>query len=427
MSNLRHRLLELVRARFADRPLPLQLVFWDGDSFEFSPSPSVTLTLKSPAIVRYLWSGDFARLGDAFVEGTIEVDGRIDDVLEIGISLAERLGRIKSVNYVAGLGKLLPRSHSRRRDAANIGYHYDLGNEFYRLWLDDLMVYSCAYFRTGSEDINAAQQQKLDHICRKLLLKPGETLLDIGCGWGGLLGWAATHYGINGVGITLSKHQYGFAQTSLREAGLADRIEIRLQHYGDLDESERFDKIVSVGMYEHVGLSRLPEYFRKIAALLRPGGAVLNHGIFATDASGSPRGPAGGEFIDRYVFPGGAVPHLSRVLIELARVGLEFADAEDLRPHYALTLRHWSQRLERHREQAVQLAGERNVRIWRMFLAGMAHAFDRGWLSIAQVLAFKPSRDGTVRRPWTRDYQYRDVGDCAGEVPSAGRLDRTSH
>ncbi len=239
--------------------------------------------------------------------------------------------------------------------------------------------------------------------------------------------WAAEKYGVHGVGVTLSERQYASASETMASSGLANLIEIRLQHYMDIRECEAFDKIVSVGMYEHVGLRNLPTYFQAVARMLRPGGVFLNHGIVSTDASGRPRGPPGGRFIDRHVFPGGAVPHLSRVLIELSQAGLEFADAEDLRPHYALTLQHWSRRLEANRDQAIEAAGPEVFRIWRVFLAGMAYAFDHGWLSVAQVLSFKPSSSGEVRRPWTRAYQYRDAAlpEESRPVQIAGKLDWT--
>jgi cyclopropane-fatty-acyl-phospholipid synthase len=403
---LRSRLLAYLRSRLADDPPPLRLVFWDGERFDFAPAPSVTITLHSPALLRTLLRGDFAKLGDAYVEGKLTVDGSIDDILRTGIALAERIGKSTAVNRMTRLARLVPRRHSRRRDAADVSYHYNVGNDFYRLWLDDEMIYSCAYFRDGTEDINLAQRQKLDHICRKLMLKPGERLLDIGCGWGGLLRFAARHYGVSGVGITLSGPQCAYARELMASDRLGERIDIRVQDYRDLKPHEPFDKVVSVGMYEHVGLANLARYFATVHRLLRPGGIFLNHGVYATDAEGRAQGPAGGEFIDRYVFPGGAVPHLSRAIFEAARAGFEFADAEDLRPHYARTLEHWSRRLEARREEAIAAAGDKYYRVWRVYLAGMAQAFDRGWLSVAQVLSFKPAADGSVRRPWTRDYQY---------------------
>jgi cyclopropane-fatty-acyl-phospholipid synthase len=419
---MRERLLAYFRTRLTGEALPLRLVFPDGNHFDFSVSPRVTLIFHSNKPVRALLKGDIQSVGDCYVDGAIPVDGNVNDILAVGLSLADRLGRLRTFKRIARLAQYFARRRSPQTDAANVQYHYDVGDDFYRLWLDALMIYSCAYFKTGAEDIHTAQRQKLDHLCRKLMLMPGERLLDVGCGWGGLLIWAATHYGIHGVGITLSERQFVHAKTQVAACGLADRIEIRLQDYRDLPGDAPYDKIISVGMYEHVGLENLSSYFSMIADRLAAGGAFLNHGIVATDPEGRPRGPAGGEFIDRYVFPGGAVPHLARVLVELSRAGLEFADAEDLRPHYALTLRHWSRRLEAQRDAAIRTAGEKRFRIWRVFLAGMACAFDRGLLSVAQVLSFKPLATGEVTRPWTRAYQYADSD--WDPIPRAGRLDK---
>jgi cyclopropane-fatty-acyl-phospholipid synthase len=402
--SLRNRFLTRLRDRLGDHPVPIRVGFWDGEVFDFAPRPTVSITLRSRRLLRWFLTGDMARLGRAYVAGEIEVEGRLHDVLQIGVALAERLGKSPALR---GLLRLLRRfPHTVAADSAAIRYHYDVSNDFYRLWLDRNMVYSCAYFETGEEDLDTAQEQKLDHICRKLRLQPGEKLLDIGCGWGGLLCWAADRYGIEGIGITLSDQQFAFARERVAAMGLAQRIEIRRQDYREIPGEAVFDKIVSVGMYEHVGIANLPLYFNTIARLLRPGGSVLNHGITATDRDGHAQGPPGGEFIDRLVFPGGEVPHISRVLYEFAGAGLEILDMEDLRSHYPPTLLHWVRRLDAVRDKAIEAAGVERYRIWRMYMAGMAYAFDRGWLSVCQVLAQKSLPGAMAPRPWTRRYQY---------------------
>ncbi|HZT87015.1 MAG TPA: class I SAM-dependent methyltransferase, partial [Stellaceae bacterium] len=269
---------------------------------------------------------------------------------------------------------------------------------------------SCAYFITGDEDIDTAQEQKLDHLCRKLRLARGERLLDIGCGWGGLLCWAAARYGVEAVGVTLSPRQAEEAERRIAAAGLAGHVSVRLQHWRDIPGAAEFDKIVSVGMYEHVGIANLPDYFAAVARLLKPGGVALNHGITSGDRDSHPQGPPGGEFIDRFVFPGGELPHLSRVVYDVASAGLEILDIEDLRPHYPRTLLHWARRLEAQREAAIAAAGIERYRVWRVYMPAMAVAFERGWLSLAQVLATKPLTDGMAPRPWTRAYQYAAAG-----------------
>jgi cyclopropane-fatty-acyl-phospholipid synthase len=400
---LRERFLAYLRRRLDDA-LPLRVVFWDGEAFDFAPEPKIAVELRTPRLLRLFLAGDMAGLAAAYVGGDIAVDGRPEDIIPIGIAIAERLGKSRVAARIAPLLRF--RRHSRRCDAANVRYHYDVSDAFYALWLDRQMIYSCAYFETGDETLDTAQEQKLDHLCRKLRLRPGERLLDIGCGWGGLVRWAASRYGVEARGITLSPNQAAYAHRRIADEGLADRATVRCADYRDIEAVAGFDKIVSVGMYEHVGLANLPRYFEVIARQLKAGGLALNHGITSGDRDGRTQGPPGGEFIDRFVFPGGELPHISRVLYDIAGAGLEPIDVEDLRPHYPQTLLRWVERLERRRDEAVAAAGEERYRIWRMYMTGMAYAFDRGWLSVAQVLAVKSGANGPAPRPWTRHYQY---------------------
>jgi cyclopropane-fatty-acyl-phospholipid synthase len=268
------------------------------------------------------------------------------------------------------------------------------------------MVYSCAYFRAASDTLDAAQEHKLDHICRKLRLAPGERLLDIGCGWGGLIFWAAQHYGVEATGITLSRNQHDHVAAEIAARGLQDRVRVQLTDYLDLPEDVHYDKVASVGMFEHVGIANFRRYFGKINRILKPGGFVLNHGITHNWLGATSLGNGIGDFVEEYVFPGGELAHVSRVIEGLAAEGLELVDAEALREHYAKTLWHWVDRLEAAADAARAEVGEERYRVWRIYMAGSAHAFDRGWLSLWQLLAGKPHPDGRLPHPLTRDYMY---------------------
>jgi cyclopropane-fatty-acyl-phospholipid synthase len=335
------------------------------------------------------------------VEGELDVEGPIEEALRAAEAFARR--------WTKSARGRLPRlfRHSRDRDAAAIHYHYDVSNDFYALWLDRQMVYSCAYYRTDADSLELAQAQKLDHICRKLRLRPRERFLDIGCGWGALAMHAARAYGVHATGITLSENQHALAQARIREAGLGDRCRVLLQDYRDLAGAGVYDKVASVGMFEHVGLANLPRYFGAIQRLLVEGGAALNHGITSVDVENREVGLGAGAFVEKYVFPHGELPHLSLVAKEMAAAGLEVMDVETLRLHYARTLREWSRRLEANLAAARAHAGEKRTRIWRLYLAGCAHAFERNWVSIHQVLAVKNGDPARAVLPWTRADLYR--------------------
>jgi cyclopropane-fatty-acyl-phospholipid synthase len=299
--------------------------------------------------------------------------------------------------------------HSRRRDRAAVTYHYDVGNDFYALFLGRWMAYSCAYFQALEAGLDAAQAAKFEHICRKLRLRPGERLLDIGCGWGGLVVYAAEKYGVQATGITLSRPQAEYGQDWIARAGLTGRVRIEVRDYRDLDPAEPFDKIVSVGMFEHVGRAKLPAYFQRAFRLLRPGGLFLNHGI-AAQKEQSPgwldrRLLHRGQFIQRYVFPDGELVPISDALAVAERPGFEVRDVESLREHYALTLRHWVRNLEARHAEAVRLKDERTYRTWRLFMAASAYGFEVGRINVFQALLSK-SRSGGAELPLTRADVY---------------------
>jgi cyclopropane-fatty-acyl-phospholipid synthase len=382
--------------------LPLAIELWNGKRFPLSDSPSVTLRVSGASVLRDLDGADLAALGEAYVEGRIDVDGPIDEALRAAEALARNSGRGPQRRK-----RLFANAHTRKRDAQDVRYHYDVSNDFYALWLDRRMVYSCAYFKTGYESLEQAQEDKLDHICRKLRLSAGERFLDIGCGWGALVMHAAERYGVHATGITLSENQHALATERIRAAGLQDRCKVLLQDYRDVPGEGVFDKISSVGMFEHVGLKNLPVYFGAIQRLLVDGGIAMNHGITSIDPESRPVGLGASEFIEKYVFPHGELPHLSLVLKEIGGAGLEVMDVETLRLHYAKTLQHWSQRLEAHLDAARESAGEKRLRIWRLYLAGCAHAFERNWVTIQQVVATKSDNPAHNPLPWTREYMYK--------------------
>ncbi len=380
--------------------IPVALELWNGQRVELDDAPRVRLKMNSLGAARLLMNPTLGNLAEAYVEGAIDLDGPIADIVGIADQLAETIGTTEQGSVPSGwFGR-----HTRGTDRKAIQYHYDVSNEFYASWLDPRMVYSCAYFRSGAEDLATAQADKLDLICRKLKLLPEERLLDIGCGWGAMVIHAASHYGVRAVGVTLSEKQFELASQRVKSAGLQDRIEIRLQDYRDVADGP-YDKISSIGMFEHVGLKNLGKYFEIVSRLLREGGVAMNHGITASDAESRAVGRGVGEFIGRYVFPDGELPHVSLAIRELSAAGLELVDAESLRRHYALTCEHWSRRFEQALPKLTELVGERQARIWRIYPAGCALGFSRQWMNICQLLVVKSGAE-TAGLPLTRDYMY---------------------
>jgi len=385
------------------------------------PNAKVRFVARDKTALAHLAEGAVGVLGQDYVEGRIELHGSMRDVMAAAagvlpgspIEAAQGGWLTDLVRKVMSVWR-----HSIERDSKQIEFHYDLSDDFYALWLDPRRVYSCAYYRTADMNLAQAQEAKLDHICRKLRLQPGERFLDVGAGWGGLLLWAAEHYGVDGTGITLSRNQHAHVNKLIQEKGLSGRVRMELLDYRKLDESKPFDKVASVGMFEHVGTAQLPAYFSKLRRLLKQDGLILNHGITAAGLHNAELGSGMGEFIEKYIFPGGELTHVSNVLKAAASGGLESVDMENLRPHYARTLWAWSDMLEARLPEAMHILqgeqGARSLRAYRLYLAGCAMAFEQGWIELHQVLATTPSTGRSdeldnpvdLSYPWRRDYMY---------------------
>jgi cyclopropane-fatty-acyl-phospholipid synthase len=403
---------------------------WDGtiDAPRAASALPFTFVVTNPgALRRALLPPSEFRLAMSFIRGDIDIEGDLERASELADTIRTRLSSPSAIAALVAHLLALPGDTAQpgapraahgvvqHRDAAAIRFHYDVGNDFYALWLDHDMVYSCAYFKRGDETIDEAQRAKLDHICRKLRLLPGERLLDIGCGWGALIRHAVTNYGVTALGVTLSPSQAEIANRRIRDAGLSRSCVVELRDYRELG-GMKFDKIASVGMFEHVGRKRLPSYFRSVFALLEPSGLFLNHGIIeAPDLEGAPSSFASrvlwrkGDFIGRLVFPRGELVRLDEEIAHGEGSGFKTRDVESLREHYVLTLRKWMQRLETNEAEAIRLVGRETYRTWRLYLAASAQGFESGRLNLAQVLFAKPDGEGRVRVPRTREDLYRDT------------------
>lgn len=413
--------------------------FWDGAVDRGKNArPPFTLVLNRPAALRrMLLPPNELSIVESYIAGDVDIDGSMEAASMLGWAIGDRLRSPLAVTRVVRLLLRLPGQaeddlatirfpeHARKlgprhapvRDAAAIHYHYDVGNDFYKLWLDKRMVYSCAYFRSAEDSLDAAQEAKLDLVCRKLRLRPGERLLDIGCGWGGLIMYAAEHYGVDATGITLSENQAALAKERIEKAGLGTRCRVEIRDYRTLNAGDGYDKISSIGMVEHVGESHLPAYFAAAFRALKPGGLFMNHGIVSLSL---PRPRPLREkifrkfwkvdaFIDTYVFPDSKLTATHDVIAAAEGAGFEVRDVESLREHYAMTLRHWVRTLEEKKDEATALVGNHHFRIWRLYMAASANAFATAAINVIQTLLAKPDARGHSNIPLTREDLYSET------------------
>ena len=393
----------------------------DGTRWPDEKSRQTTIVLNHPGALRnMLFPGSQVGFGEAYLHNDFDVEGEMEAVFGLTDDLIKNvngvLAKLRAAWYLLrlprgaqrehglrGPAQLDGKCHSLERDRRAVTYHYDVSNDFYSLWLDQQMAYSCAYFQTPNDDLNGAQECKMDYICRKLRLHPGYHLLDIGCGWGGLVIYAAKHHGVDATGITLSQPQADLANARIAEAGLADRCRVQVRDYRTMGDAGGYDALVSVGMFEHVGAKLLPVYFARARELLKPGGVFLNHGI-ANTFGDKPRNKR--SFSDAYVFPDGELIPISTSLQAAEKAGFEVRDVESLREHYAMTLRHWVRRLEACHDQALQYVEELTYRVWRLFMSGSAYGFEIGRLNVYQALLVRPGDTGRSGLPLTRADWY---------------------
>ncbi|RYF82417.1 MAG: methyltransferase domain-containing protein [Comamonadaceae bacterium] len=412
-----------IESELAALPVPIAVDLPDGQAIE-PAGARLRLRFSHWSSVAKLAARQIGRVAEDYVEGRVQIEGGMRDLMRAAAALMPGQPAQTDTGWWSRLMREAKSrgAHTRERDSAQVQFHYDVSDDFYALWLDPRRVYSCAYFREPALDLAAAQEAKLDHICRKLRLKPGERFLDIGCGWGALLLWAAERYGVEATGITLSQNQHAHVQRLIDERGLAGRVQVERCDYRELVGTQHFDKIASVGMFEHVGHAQMGRYFHSVHDLLAPGGLTLQHGITGATPGHRQLGAGMGDFIEKYIFPGGELMHVSTVLREVAAAGLEMVDTENLRPHYARTLWAWSDALEAQLARALDVLtqtagpqrGERILRAYRLYLSGCAMSFEQGWIALHQMLCARPDGDAQAHGmhgaqsayPFTRQYMY---------------------
>ncbi len=378
--------------------ISFEIQYWDGEKHRFGEGdPQTILRFNSEQAIKRIFSGGYLGFGEAYMDGDVDIEGDLQQLLRFGFDPAFENLKISLPTKLRIAWNFLVTQDTLRRTAKNIQHHYDLGNDFYKLWLDDSMTYSCAYFRHETDSLEQAQEQKYEHICRKLQLKEGDTLVDVGCGWGGMMFYAVRHYGVKATGCTLSKQQYAYIQNKIKEENLQDKITVLLDDYRNL--TGRYDKFVSIGMFEHVGKKYIPTFFDRVKKLLKPKGIGLLHTI-GKDGFSYPD-----PWTTKYIFPGGYIPIIDEILRHMGKRKLHFVDVENLRLHYSLTLDEWARRYEHHVEEVRRMFDERFVRMWRLFLNGSSVGFRYGNTRLFQI-TFTNGLNNAY--PLTREFLYKE-------------------
>lgn len=375
--------------------IPVRIIFWDGSSVVYGDGePEITIKFNEKIPVKDVTRNASLALGEAYMDKRIEIDGSIQKLMMAAYSSADSFMRNSK------LRRFMPKqNHSEKESQQDIQHHYDVGNDFYRLWLDDTLTYSCAYFKDGNTtDLTKAQEDKVHHILQKLDPKPDSTLLDIGCGWGTLMLTAAKEYHLKVTGVTLSEEQYKFVQDRIQKEGLQNIAEVKLIDYRELGDRQ-WDYITSVGMFEHVGKENLGLYFKDVARYLKDDGVALIHGITRQ------QGGATNAWIDKYIFPGGYIPGLAEMIDHVTENGMQLADIEMLRRHYQRTLEIWDSNFNQHREEIQNQLGERFTRMWDLYLQACAASFESGNIDVIQYLMTKGPSGRHL--PMTRDYMLK--------------------
>ena len=373
---------------------PVEVTYWDGEIAQYGAGePQFQLIFRDIISKSELIQNPSIAFGEAYMDGIIEVEGNLKDVVASMYKSQE--GFLGNSNFATNMLKKI--SNTTKRSKENVAFHYDIGNDFYKLWLDETMTYSCGYFKTPTDSLKTAQQNKVAHILKKLNLSTGKTLLDIGCGWGELIITAAKRYGVKATGITLSEEQFARVKERISKEGLEESVNVQLMDYREL-KGQKFDRVVSVGMLEHVGQDHLPEYFLKVNELLEEGGLSVLHTIT------SPREGSSNAWIDKYIFPGGYIPAVSELVQQITENKFFLTDFESLRRHYEKTLDHWSENFENVLDEVRKTKDERFIRMWRLYLNACSASFQTGNIDLGQFVFTKGAINSI---PWTRDYLYK--------------------